>query len=209
MSPRDTATRGGDNSAPLPILEITRRRKGLTMLTARCFQGGSWQFLVSGLAVAIASAIGGNWLALAEDKGPDQPAQTPRKKYVEDAEQLIVELYVRDVKQSTAFYKQLGFTVVRQEPHFVELGWDDSRLYLEQIAGQAEPPATLVANVRIMVGDVDRYWKHCQEMKLPVKRDIGNRYYGLRDFTVVSPDGIGLRFASKLGKKAAERIPAR
>jgi hypothetical protein len=57
-----------------------------------------------------------------------------------------------------------------------------------------------VANVRIMVGDVDRYWKLCQEMKLPVKREIGNRYYGLRDFTVVSPDGIGLRFASKLGK---------
>jgi hypothetical protein len=54
-----------------------------------------------------------------------------------------------------------------------------------------------------MVSDVDRYWKLCQELKLPVKRKIGDRYYGLRDFTVVSPDGIGLRFASKLGKKAA------
>ncbi len=39
-----------------------------------------------------------------------------------------------------------------------------------------------------------------------MKLAIGNRYYGLRDFTVVSPDGIGLRFASKLGKKAAELI---
>ncbi len=107
------------------------------------------------------------------------------------------------MKQSTAFYEQLGFTVVRKEPTFVELGWDDSRLYLEQIAGQAEPPATLVANVRIMVSDVDRYWKLCQEMKLPVKRAIGDRSYGLRDFTVVSPDGIGLRFASKLEKKIA------
>ncbi len=142
-------------------------------------------------------------MAAADDEVSDQAAQAPRKKYVEAAEQLVVELYVRDVKKSTAFYEQLGFKVVRQEPHFVELGWDDSRLYLEQIAGQAEPPTTLVANVRIMVGDVDRYWKLCREMKLPVKREIGNRYYGLRDFTVVSPDGIGLRFASKLGKTAA------
>ncbi len=88
-------------------------------------------------------------------------------KYVEAREQLIVELYVRDVKQSTAFYKQLGFAVIRKEPNFVELGWDDSRMYLEQIPDQKEPPATLVANVRIMVSDVDRYWKLCQEMKLP------------------------------------------
>ena len=124
--------------------------------------------------------------------------------YVEAKEQLIVELYVRDVKQSTAFYEKLGFAVIRKEPLFVELGWEDSRLYLEQMPGQGEPPATLVANIRIMVSDVDRYWKLCEEMKLPVKRAIGNRYYGLRDFTVVSPDGIGLRFASKLGKNESK-----
>ena len=173
------------------------------MFSTRHFHSGSWRFRVSALAIVTAAVIGCTQLALADDKTPDQAAKASRKKYAEASEQLIVELYVRDVKQSTAFYKQLGFIVVRQEPHFVELGWDDSRLYLEQIDGQAEPPATLVANVRIMVSDVDRYWKLCQEMKLPVKRDIGNRYYGLRDFTVVSPDGIGLRFASKLGKKAA------
>jgi hypothetical protein len=41
-------------------------------------------------------------------------------------------------------------------------------------------------------------------MHLPVIRAIGDRYYGLRDFTVVSPDGIGLRFASYLKKKPAK-----
>lgn len=120
--------------------------------------------------------------------------------YVEASEQLIVELYVRDIKASTAFYERLGFRVVRQEPTFVELGWENSRLYLEQVPGQPPPPATLVANVRIMVPDVDRYWKLCRELKLPVKHAIGDRYYGLRDFTVVAPDGIGLRFASKLAQ---------
>ncbi len=121
--------------------------------------------------------------------------------YVEPNEQLVVELYVRNVKESTALYEKLGFKVLRGEPTFVELGWETSRLFLEQIPGQPAPPATLVANIRIMVPDVDRYWELARQMKLPVKRAIGDRYYGLRDFTVVSPDGIGLRFASTLQKK--------
>jgi catechol 2,3-dioxygenase-like lactoylglutathione lyase family enzyme len=154
------------------------------------------------LATMVSSAIACTRPAIADENSQSQP-KASRMKYVEAAEQLIVELYVRDVKKSTAFFEQLGFTAVRKEPTFVELGWDDSRMYLEQIPGQAEPPATVVANVRIMVDDVDRYWKLCKEMKLPVKNAIGDRYYGLRDFTVVSPDGIGLRFASKLGKKAS------
>ncbi len=142
-------------------------------------------------------------LAVADETTQQPLADNGQEQYVEAAEQLIVELYVRDVKQSTAFYERLGFKAVRKEPAFVELGWSDSRLYLEQIPGQPAPPATLVANLRIMVVDVDRYWNLCQAMKLPVRRAIGDRYYGLRDFTVVSPDGIGLRFASKL--KQADR----
>ncbi len=119
-------------------------------------------------------------------------------KYVESPEQLIVELYVRNLAESVAFYQKLGFRKIRQDGTFVELGWEDSRLYLEQLPGQAAPGGPLVGNIRIMVPDVDRYWKLCQEMKLPIKRAIGDREYGLRDFTAVSPDGIGLRFASKL-----------
>lgn len=129
-------------------------------------------------------------------------AVAAEEAYVASGEQLVVELYVRNVKDSAAFYEKLGFKRLRGEPTFVELGWEQSRLFLEQIAGQPAPPATLVANIRIMVPDVDRYWKTCQEMQLPVKRAIGNRYYGLRDFTVVSPDGVGLRFASLLSKNS-------
>ena len=113
----------------------------------------------------------------------------------------MVELYVRNIKESTAFYEKLGFKILRGEPTFVELGWESSRLFLEQLPGQPAPPATLVANIRIMVPDVDRYWDLTRQMKLTVKHPIGDRYYGLRDFTVVSPDGIGLRFASNLAKK--------
>ena len=80
-------------------------------------------------------------------------------------EQLIVEIYVQDVKQSAAFYERIGFNVIRRDHDFVELGWETSRLYLEQIPGQPAPPKTPVANIRIMVPDVDRYWKECGELK--------------------------------------------
>lgn len=128
-------------------------------------------------------------------------SQRPQKHYVAADEQLVVEIYVRDVKRSAAFYEKLGFKIRRREPLFVELGWDDSRLYLEQIPGQPAPPKTLVANIRIMVPDVDRCWTQCGELKLPVVKPIADRDYGLRDFTVASPDGVGLRFASRLPKK--------
>lgn len=133
-------------------------------------------------------------------RSDDQSGPSARKKYVEASEQLVVELYVQNVKQSAAFYEKLGFKILRQEPRFVELGWEDSRLLLDQIPGLPAPPQSPVANIRIMVPDVDRYWKQCNELKLPVVKKIGDRYYGLRDFTVVSPDGVGLRFASTLPK---------
>jgi catechol 2,3-dioxygenase-like lactoylglutathione lyase family enzyme len=137
--------------------------------------------------------------------GAEEPTTDPSaKRYVDANEQLVVEIYVRNIKDSTEFYERLGFKVLRKEPKFVELGWEGSRLFLDQAAGQPAPPTTVVANIRVMVPDVDRSWKVCLEMHLPVKHAIGDRYYGLRDFTVVSPDGIGLRFASYLKKKVAK-----
>jgi len=134
-------------------------------------------------------------------RSDDHSSSSPSTKYVEADEQLVVEIYVRDVKQSAAFYEKLGFKIRRKEPGFVELGWESSRLFFEQIPGQPAPPKTLVANIRVMVPDVDRYWTLCGDMKLPVVKPIADRDYGLRDFTVVSPDGVGLRFASRLAKK--------
>ena len=102
------------------------------------------------------------------------------------------------VEASARFYRTLGFQLLRAEPNFVELHWDKSRLFLEGVAAQPEPPGTVIANMRIMVPDVECYWHMAQEMGLRVVRTLGERDYGLRDFTVVSPDGLGLRFATRL-----------
>jgi catechol 2,3-dioxygenase-like lactoylglutathione lyase family enzyme len=114
-------------------------------------------------------------------------------------EQLILELYTSNIAASVAFYQQFGFRLLTAEPHFVELGWDQTQIYLEEISDAPEPYGRIVGNVRVLVPDVDRYWALAQELGCTVVKPIEDRYYGLRDFTIAGPDGVGLRFASRLG----------
>jgi catechol 2,3-dioxygenase-like lactoylglutathione lyase family enzyme len=118
--------------------------------------------------------------------------------YVDPTEQLVVELYVVELARSVAFYERLGFRVIRRETNFAELGWEDSRLFIEEVPDLPAPACPPVSNIRIMVPDVDHHWRIAGEMHLPVIRPLGDRYYGLRDFTVLTPDGVALRFASRL-----------
>jgi catechol 2,3-dioxygenase-like lactoylglutathione lyase family enzyme len=114
-------------------------------------------------------------------------------------EQLVLELYTRDIGASVEFYQRFGFRLVRAEAHFVELSWDQAQIYLEEVADAPESGSLIVGNVRVLVPDVDRYWALAQELGCTVIRPIEDRYYGLRDFTIAGPDGVGLRFASRLG----------
>lgn len=113
-------------------------------------------------------------------------------------EQLVLELYVRNISASAEFYQRLGFRLLRAEPHFVELAWGQGVLYLEEIPDAPAPNGPIVGNVRVLVDDVDRFWTLVQELGCTVVKPIADRYYGLRDFTIAGPDGVGLRFASRL-----------
>lgn len=118
--------------------------------------------------------------------------------YVEAGEQLIVELYVRNSQESCAFYRQFGFEVARDAGNFIELKWENTRLFLEEVADAPLPPPEPIGNIRIMVPNVDEYWTLSRNIGVQVIRPIENRYYGLRDFTIAGPDGLGLRFATHL-----------
>jgi catechol 2,3-dioxygenase-like lactoylglutathione lyase family enzyme len=119
------------------------------------------------------------------------------KKYVDSGHQLVVELYAIDLRKSMEFYLRLGFELVRDDGNFVELKWEDTLLFIEQVSDQ--PAAThAVGNIRIMVPDVDHYWNLARALGARVIRPIENKYYGLRDFTIEGPDGLGLRFATRL-----------
>ena len=125
--------------------------------------------------------------------------------YVPSTEQLVTEIFVRDIRRSTEFYRRLGFELLRDGGDFVELTWEDHRLFLAELSAvrdvsgvaMGSPPEFPVANVRVMVSDVDARWTRANEIGARVVTAIGDRYYGLRDFTIADPDGFGVRFASQ------------
>jgi catechol 2,3-dioxygenase-like lactoylglutathione lyase family enzyme len=126
--------------------------------------------------------------------------------YVDPTEQLVTEIVVRDIRASVAFYRRLGFELLRDGGDFVELTWEDHRLFLAELSAFRDfhnpalairPPFPL-SNVRVMVHNVDEYWRLANEIGAKVIVPIADRYYGLRDFTIADPDGFGIRFATGL-----------
>ena len=118
--------------------------------------------------------------------------------YVAAGSQLVLEMYVRDIRASVAFYEEFGFEVDRDNGNFVSLRWKETQFFLVNIENGPAPPPHPVGNMRIMVPDVDEYWLLAQKKRAAVIEPIGDRYYGLRDFTIAGPDGIGLRFSTTL-----------
>jgi catechol 2,3-dioxygenase-like lactoylglutathione lyase family enzyme len=127
-------------------------------------------------------------------------------RYVDPTEQLVTEILVRDIRRSIRFYRSLGFQLLRDGGDFVELTWEDHRLFLAEpsafhgvdLAALPAPPKFPLANVRVMVPNVDDCWRLAKEIGAPVVNPIADRYYGLRDFTVADPDGFGVRFATAI-----------
>lgn len=113
-------------------------------------------------------------------------------------QQLVAEFSVRELGRSLAFYKRLGFAVQRAESKFAVVAWEDHQLYLSQDGLLLEALPAPIINVRVLVQDVDRWWRLVNELGIPVADSLGDRSYGLRDFTILDPDGFGIRFATWL-----------
>ena len=124
--------------------------------------------------------------------------------YVGSTEQLVVEIFVRDARRSKSFYAQLGFEVAEDRGTFLVLTWESYELFLDERPDLFAPPAVPQANVRVMVADVDAYWQRASAMGAPVLAPIEDREYGLRDFTILDPDGFGIRFGSLLTQQSPD-----
>jgi catechol 2,3-dioxygenase-like lactoylglutathione lyase family enzyme len=116
------------------------------------------------------------------------------KSLSELGDQLVVEVFVSNLDRSLAVYTALGFTLERRDGHFAALRWEGTEFFLDQRADLPVIDGSR-ANVRILTPDVDAMWGLVQQLGLRVEQPIADRYYGLRDFTVLDPDGFGLRFA--------------
>lgn len=114
-------------------------------------------------------------------------------------EQLVVEIQVGDIGRAMSFYRQLGFELISESDVFVVLSWEGRQFFLHRREDLPPPPEFPRTNMRIMVPDVDRRWELVTGMGARIIYPIGDRAYGLRDFTFADPDGFGLRFASPVG----------
>ena len=123
-------------------------------------------------------------------------SSSPVGDFAELSAQLVTELPVRSVAESLTFYRAAGFTLVRATPTFGVLRWGDRYLFLAERADVtvSDNPA----NIRVIVGDVDARFEQAQAKGWSIRHALADRGYGLRDFTVLDPDGYELRFASVL-----------
>lgn len=116
------------------------------------------------------------------------------------------EFFVPDVAETVRFYTEvLGFQSHRVESDFAIVGigqailmFADQRMY-GAMGGAATGERGLFIDIRVMVHDVDTYYRRCLDAGLDIMHSIADRPYGLRDFIVRDLNGLRLRFASPLG----------
>ena len=125
------------------------------------------------------------------------------------------ELFVPDVDAAVHFYQTLGFDLVRCERAagratfaIVALGaaivmLADQQHYGPMGGRDLDGPRGTGIDVRFVVADVDAMYSRCVAAGASVALDIGDRYYGLRDFIVRDVNGYRLRFASPLAGESA------
>ncbi len=120
---------------------------------------------------------------------------------------LAPELFVRDLAVSIRFYGEaLGFGVVREDPGFAVLSLGAARLQLvvpdtsESVTAGwlASGPRGVGINVRIIVDDVDALFARARSRGVRIARELGDRFYALRDFTLIDPDGFVVSFGTPL-----------
>jgi uncharacterized glyoxalase superfamily protein PhnB len=136
------------------------------------------------------------------------PAADPR-----EVAAVCPELFVPDVGAAIDFYTgKLGFTLYRVDPPgdpgpssefaIVTLGravvmFAHDRLY-QAMGGRTDLPRGIAIDIRIMVDDADAMYDRCRQGGVAIVHEIGDRYYGLRDFVMANLNGFRLRFASPL-----------
>ena len=75
--------------------------------------------------------------------------------YVDATDQLVTEIFVRDISKSKDFYIRLGFKLRNDKGSFVSLSWEGHGLMLDERKDMPAQPDFPQANMRIMVPNVD------------------------------------------------------
>jgi catechol 2,3-dioxygenase-like lactoylglutathione lyase family enzyme len=144
-------------------------------------------------------------LAQAEDKN-----ERPMQKQIQRVSPL---LQVADLNASIEFYTTKlgfeekwrdgdGFVILSRDGCDIFLGQKQTKVDLRNITARAKPDgfASYDLHFHCSVGAADALWKEFSEAgaNIPEKDGPITREYGIRDFTVIDPDGYSIVFGSPI-----------
>jgi catechol 2,3-dioxygenase-like lactoylglutathione lyase family enzyme len=112
-------------------------------------------------------------------------------------QRVVPALRITDYDRSKAFYTDgLGFRIEWEPgfPVFLSIERDGMRIFLSQHTGDCQVGGL----VHFYVADVDAWYAEFVGRKVVVKEPPGEHLPGLRDMTLVDPDGNQLRFLTRL-----------
>jgi lactoylglutathione lyase len=122
---------------------------------------------------------------------------------------IVVELFVRDVEKSIAFYRSLGFDIAKRYEEWILMQRGDIKLTLQGDAHAVAGPHYFTPNIGhvprgtgveicIQVADVDAEHIRAKTAGLNIVKPIQDRPWQARDFRLADPDGYFLRITSPL-----------
>jgi catechol 2,3-dioxygenase-like lactoylglutathione lyase family enzyme len=116
-------------------------------------------------------------------------------------QQVVPVLRITNYERSKAFYVDgLGFTIDwehRFEPHFpvfMQLSRDGMIIDLTEHRGDCSPGALVL----FYVPNVDEWYDELMSKRVPVHEPPNESLQGLRDMTIVDPDGNKIRICTRL-----------
>ena len=129
----------------------------------------------------------------------------------------LLGFYVKDTAASTAFYKRLGFGVVRDDGAVAEVKLGD--VHLQFIAQETaadlgesfqkdafgEPKGTGIY-INVEVSDIDDYYQGLLDSGIKPSAEPKNWPWGHREFVVRDPDRYKLVFYEKLSEETTEEL---
>jgi catechol 2,3-dioxygenase-like lactoylglutathione lyase family enzyme len=101
-------------------------------------------------------------------------------------------LAVHNIKKSADFYvKMLGFRIVREPPGWIFVARDSCMIMLGECPDDM-PASDLGCHsyfAYLRVADADSYFQHLKAQGAELQSPIENKPWGMRQFTVRTPDG--------------------
>ncbi len=114
-------------------------------------------------------------------------------------------LAVHNVRESARFYVDgLGFKITDQPPGWIFVSKDHCMIMLGECPNDMHPSQLGCHNyfAYLVVDDVDAYHDELQKKKISTLGDVADKPWGMREFSVKTPDGHRMMIGQRLGQAA-------